>query len=140
MTTVTRIVPAFLALLAASVFADARAASAQAAPLPVAEAQAFLGNWALALDAQGQAFTINVDIKDVGGNVAADVSSDMSPSAQAQSVAKSGANLVISFAMDAQGQQVPVVITLTPNADALNASVDFAGGMFVMAGKGSRRQ
>ncbi len=139
MTTAIRTLPALLALLAASAFADVRAAAAQAAPLPVAEAQAFLGNWALALDAQGQAFPLNVDIKDVGGNVAADVSSDMTPSAQAQSISKSGERLLISFSMDAQGQQVPVVITLTPEAEALNASVDFAGGMFVMAGKGSRR-
>jgi invasion protein IalB len=139
MNTVTRIVPALVVLFVIAAFAGVSAASAQAASLPVAQAQTFLGDWAVALDAQGQSFTLTVDIKDVEGNVAADVGSDMSPTTRAQSVSRTGENLVVSFSMDAQGQQIPVVITLTPDGDALNASVDFAGGMFVATGKGTRR-
>jgi hypothetical protein len=116
-------------------------ASAQDAPaVRAADAQAFLGSWAVALDAQGQTLTMNVNIQDAEGNVAAEVSSDMAPEVvKAERISKAGDNLVLRFSMAAQGQQFPMVMTLTPEAEALNASVDFADGMFVTTGKGTKR-
>ena len=134
-------------LLALSVLAlpgtawDAQTASAQtSAPVPAADAQAFLGDWALAIDAQGQTFTMDLGIEDSGGNVAAEVSSEMGPQpVKAERISKSGENLVLAFSIDAQGQVVPMVLTLTTTADGLNANVDFAAGMFVTTGKGTRK-
>ena len=136
-----RLLVAFFALAVAGTSLGVISASAQdAAPVPVADAQAFMGKWAVALDAQGQTFTMNVDIQDAEGSVAAEVTSDMAPEAvKAEKVAKSGENLVLTFSIDAQGQVVPMVMTLTPASDGLNADVDFADGMFVTTGKGTKQ-
>jgi hypothetical protein len=136
-----RILLALFGLAAAGTSLGTVTASAQdAAPVPVADAQAFLGKWAVALDAQGQVFTMNVNIQDSEGNVAAEVTSDMAPEAvKAEKVAKAGENLVLTFSIDAQGQIVPMVMTLTPATDGLDANVDFAAGMFVTTGKGTKQ-
>jgi hypothetical protein len=110
--------------------------SAQA--VPAADAQPFLGSWAVTIDAQGQSFTMDVDIQDAQGNVAAEVSSELG-STQVEKISRTGENLVLSYNMSAQGQQFPVVMTLTPAGEELNANLDFADGMFQTTGKGTRK-
>ena len=114
------------------------AARVEAQSVPVAEAQAFMGAWTLAVDAQGQAFEMGLAITDEGGNVAAEVSSELGAQKISQ-ITKNADKLVLSYSMDAQGQQIPIVITLTPTAAGLDAALDFAGGMFQAAGKGTKR-
>jgi hypothetical protein len=108
--------------------------------VPTAEAQAFLGNWAVALDVDGQAFTMNLAIQDANGNLAAEVNSPLrTEPAKVNNIAKSEGNLVLSYSMDAQGQAIPVVLTLTPDGPALNAKIDLAGGMMVANGRGTKQ-
>jgi hypothetical protein len=136
----SRIVPVLLGLFMVGATTGATTGAAQETSVSVADAQAFLGSWAVALDAQGQTFVMDLNITDADGNVAAEVSNEMMPAAtKAQRISKNGENLVIAFSMEAEGQQFPVVMTLTPEADALNASVDFAGGAFVSTGKGTKK-
>jgi hypothetical protein len=106
--------------------------------IPAADAQAFLGIWAVAIDAQGQTFTMDVAIEELQGNVAAEISSELGTS-QVQRISKTGENLVLSYSIDVQGQQVPVVMTLTTAAEGLNANIDFADGMYETTGKGTRK-
>jgi invasion protein IalB len=139
MTRLIRTFSALVAVVAATAAFGAPAAEAQET-IPAAQAQGFLGAWAVAMDAQGQSFVMNVDIKDADGNVAAELTSDQMPgTTTASRVARDGDNLVLTFTIDAQGMVVPMVMRLTPEGDALNANVDFADGMFVAAGKGTKR-
>jgi invasion protein IalB len=134
-----RTIPVLLALAAAGIAFETTALDAQAA-VPAAEAQPFLGAWSISIDAEGQTFVMNLDIQDDEGNVAAEVTNEMMPGAtRASRVAKSGDNLVLTFTIDAQGMVVPMVMTLKSEGEALNADVDFADGMFVTAGKATKR-
>ncbi len=140
MAIVSRVASVFLALFVVAATGGVSTGAAQATSISVTEAQAFMGSWAIALDAQGQAFVMNLDLTNADGNVAAEINNEMMPGAtKASRIEKNGANLVLNFSMEAEGQQFPVVMTLTPADDALNASVDFAGGMFVAAGKGTKK-
>lgn len=108
--------------------------------IPSSEAQPFLGTWSVALDANGQAFTMDVTIQDVEGNVAAEVGSPMGGAAsKVGRIAKNEGKLVLSYSMNAEGQEFPVVMTLTPEGAEMNAVVDFAEGMFVANGRGTKQ-
>lgn len=136
----TRLLRTLPVLLAVAGVAFAVPAVQAQETIPAAEAQAFLGAWSVALDAQGQAFVMNLDIRDADGDVAAEVSNDMMPGASpASRISKSGNDLVLTFTIDAQGMTVPMVMTLKPAGDAFDANVDFADGMFVAAGKTTKR-
>lgn len=138
MSSLSRVIAACF-VFATGAIATAGTAEAQDASVTAAEARAFLGEWSLSLDAQGQTFVMDLDIADEGGAVTAEVSAPMAPVTKAESVSKSGDKLVLAFAVAAEGQQFPIVVTLTPVADALEAAVDVAGGMFMTTGKGTRR-
>jgi hypothetical protein len=140
MASFARTLVALLALAVTGALFGAVTASAQDATVRAADAQPFIGDWRLAVDAQGQMLTMDLSIQDAQGNVAAEVNNDMLPGAvKADRVSKSGDNLVLSFTIDAQGQVFPMTMTLTPASDGLNASIDVAGGMFITSGKGTRK-
>lgn len=126
------------ALVAAALAVGLAGVSRTEAQVPVADAQAFIGGWTLAVDAQGQAFQMGLNITNEGGNVAAEVNSELG-SQKVSQISKNADKLVLAYSMDAQGQQIPIVITLTPTAAGLDAALDFAGGMFTAAGKGTKR-
>ena len=130
----------FAACLALGLLAvSANVANAQAQnTIPVSEAQPFMGAWTIAVDAQGMTFNMDLDVTDEGGNVAAQVSSEMGTT-KVTRISKSADKLVLGFSMDAQGQMIPVVITLSPTAAGFDAELDFAGGMFMASGKGTKR-
>lgn len=106
--------------------------------LAASEAQAFLGSWSVAINAEGQTFVMDVAIEDEQGSVAAEVASELGTS-RVERVSRSGENLVLRYSFNYQGQAVPVTMTLAPAADGLNANVDFADGMYVTTGKGTRK-
>ena len=134
-----RFVPALFALFVVAIAAPGTAA-AQSAPVRAADAQAFLGEWAVEIDAQGQAVVFELDIIDENGNVVAEVNDPMNGGAiRIDRVSKSGDNLVLSYNLDAQGQQFPISVTLAPAADALDARIDVASGMFTSTAKATRR-
>lgn len=140
MTKLLRTIPAAFALVFAIVGVSTASAQAEPATISASDAQAFMGAWAVEIDAQGQLFVMNLDVKTEDGNVAAELTNEMMPGVtKAEKVARSGDDLVLSFTIDAQGQIVPMVMTLTPAGEELDAEVDFAGGMFFANGKGKKR-
>jgi len=54
-------------------------------------------------------------------------------------ISLSGANLVLKYEIDAQGQVAPVALTLVPAGAGVTATMDFADGMFVMDGTGAKK-
>ncbi len=53
-------------------------------------------------------------------------------------VTRSGEGLVLNYDLDAQGQLVPVSLTLTPNGEDLAAVFDIGGGAFSASGTARR--
>jgi hypothetical protein len=116
-------------------------ASIAEAQLTPADAGAFMGNWTLSLNSPQGAFEQNMVLKDEGGKVVAELSSQMAPEVQkVTDVSKKGADLVLKFAGNFQGNPFDAVITLTPEgADKCKVLFDINGGQFSMDGTGAKK-
>jgi len=128
----------FVAATFALLLALASVSSANAQTIPVAEAQTFLGSWVLALEAQGQAVAMDLNITDDAGNVAAEVVSPMGAQ-KISKIARNEAKLLLSATMDLQGQAIPISILLTPTDAGVDVEMNVAEGMFVAQGKGTKK-
>jgi carbohydrate-selective porin OprB len=126
--------------LAAFVLAAALplAASAQSS-LDTSQAQAFLGSWSASFESPQGELVLDVVITDRSGKVAASIGAEIMGGMQdVTNISRSGDNLVLRYEIDAQGQMAPVALTLAPDGAALNATMDFADGMFVMEGRATK--
>jgi hypothetical protein len=106
-------------------------------PLPASEAQAFLGNWNVALQTDMGPVDFGIHIRDVDGNVIADASSPQGTETVSD-ISREEASLVLRYSLNADGQVFPVSITLLPDGDVLRASLNVGGGMFTATGTGTR--
>jgi hypothetical protein len=115
------------------------AAAAQLAP---ADAANFMGNWTVTLDTPQGSFDQSVVIKDEGGKVVAEMSSQMAPETQkVTDVTKKGEDLILKFAGNFQGNPFDATITMTPDGDDKCKLVfDVNGGQFSMNGAGTRKK
>jgi hypothetical protein len=116
----------------------AAVAEAQLAP---ADAGTFMGTWTLALESPQGPFEQNVVLKDEGGKVVAEISNQMQPDVQkVTDVTKNGADLVMKFAGNFQGNPFDAVITMVPDGDGkAKVTFDVNAGMFTMAGTGTKK-
>jgi hypothetical protein len=114
------------------------AASAQAG-LDSSQAQGFLGTWSVSFDSPQGAFVMDIAIVDSSGKVTATVSNDMMGTQDVTDISRADANLVLRYEMDVQGQTAPIALTLMPAGDGVTATMDFADGMYVMDGTGSKK-
>jgi hypothetical protein len=113
------------------------AVSAQS-QLDTSAATAFLGSWSLSFDSPQGAFVMELEVSDSSGKIAASVGSEMmgAGSQEVGDVSMAGGSLVLRYELDAQGQMVPVALTVAPDGAA---SMDFADGMFTMPGRGTKQ-
>jgi hypothetical protein len=113
--------------------------SAQA--LTAADAGAFMGSWTLALDSPQGNFEQNLVLKEEAGKVVAEISNQMQPEVQkVTDVSKKGADLVLKFAGNFQGNPFDAAITMTPDGtDKVKVSFDINGGQFTMNGTGTKK-
>ena len=82
---------------------------------------------------------MGLEITDSSGKVAASVGADVLGGMQdVTDISLTGANLVLRYQIDVQGQSAPVALTLVPDGAVLDVSMDFADGMFVMVGRGTK--
>ncbi len=114
------------------------AAFAQLAP---SDAGSFMGNWVLTLDSPQGAMEQSVVLKDEGGKVVAEMSSQIQPETQkVTDVTKDKDNLVLKFAGNFQGNPFDAVITMTPDGtDKVKVLFDVNGGQFSMSGTGVKK-
>jgi hypothetical protein len=112
-----------------------------AAQIAPADAGAFMGSWSLTLDSPQGPFEQSMVLKDEGGKVVAELSNQMQPDVQkVTDVSKNGADLVLKFAGNFQGNPFDAVITLTPDgADKAKVTFDVNGGQFTMSGTGAKK-
>ncbi len=99
-----------------------------------------MGVWTLTLESPQGPFEQSMTLKDEGGKVVAELTSQMQPEAQkVTDVSKEKGDLVLKFAGNFQGNPFDAVITLTPDgADKAKVLFDINGGQFSMSGTGAR--
>lgn len=113
-------------------------AEAQLAP---GDAGNFMGSWTLALDTPQGNFEQSMVLKDEGGKVVAEMTSQMAPDTQkVTDVSKKGDDLILKFQGNFQGNPFDAVITLTPDGtDKCKVTFDVNAGMFTMNGTGTKK-
>jgi hypothetical protein len=128
---------ATLALVAVLTAPDAASAQSQ---LDTSEAQAFLGSWVVQFTSDMGPFAMNVDIRDMGGKVAATLNqADMGMQQEVTDIVKSGESLVLNFEGDFQGQAFTAALSFEPPAGNESAVwFDINAGQFGMGGTGTR--
>lgn len=127
-------------LVMAACVATPIAASAQSA-LATADAAAFVGKWTIALESPQGAFEQELNVKDEGGKVVAEITNQMQTTPQTISdISKTGADLVLKFAGDFQGTPFAAKITMTLDGDNKAKVVfDVMDGQFTMEGTGTKK-
>lgn len=127
-----------LALCAALVAAVASPASAQS-QLDTSQAQAFLGNWTVPLVTDMGAMTMELNIVDQGGKVAAAFgSADLGGMQDVTDITRAGESLQMNFFVDAQGQSIDIALVLTREGEELNVDLAAMGGSFTANAKATR--
>ncbi len=134
----TSILARRLALCAALVAAVASPASAQS-QLDSSQAQAFLGNWMVPLVTDMGAMTMELNIVDQGGKVAATFGApDMGMVSDVTDITRAGEALQMNFFVDAQGQSIDIALVLTRVGEELNVDLSAMGGSFTANAKATR--
>ncbi|MGE0159323.1 MAG: hypothetical protein AB7T31_07900 [Gemmatimonadales bacterium] len=126
-----------LALLAATAVPSTVSAQSQ---LATSEARTFIGSWVLSFSSDMGPFSMNVEIRDMGGKVAATLNqADMGMQQEVTDIAKSGESLVLSFDGDFQGQAFSAAISIEPPTGNESAAYfDINQGQFGMAGTATK--
>jgi hypothetical protein len=106
--------------------------------LDTSEAQAFVGNWDLAITSEMGPFNIDLEIADRGGKVAAILGTPDMGSQEVTDVTRQGEDLLLRYQFNQQGQIIPISLTLTPAGEALGAAVNVGDGMFTATGTATR--
>lgn len=132
--------PSMLAV-ASVVFVLAAAAPARAQLTP-ADAGDFMGAWTLVVDSPQGPFEQELMLKDEEGKVVAVITSQIQPDGQRiTDVAKVGADLVLKFSGNFQGNAFEAVITVTPTeVGKATVNFDVNSGQFVMSGSGTKKK
>ena len=109
--------------------------------LTAAGAGAFMGSWSLMLDSPQGAFEQTLVLKEEGGKVVGEITSQMQPEVQkVTDVTKDKDNLVLKFAGNFQGNPFDAAITMTPDGtDKVKVTFDVNGGQFTMNGTGTKK-
>jgi hypothetical protein len=115
------------------------ASAVQPPALSVAEAAPFMGDWVVVAKGDYGENAFAVSVKTVADKVTLTISSDTMPEQIVTALARRDTSLVASYQITYEGNPVPVVLTLTPAAEGLDAAFDYAGGAYVAYGKGKKK-
>lgn len=102
----------------------------------------FMGTWALELSSPLGSLPLNLTIRDEAGKVAGELRADLLRPADPalKDITKSGDDLIVKYAGDAQGVSVPVALILTlDGSDKLRVKCDIMDGQFMMDGTGTKK-
>jgi hypothetical protein len=102
-------------------------------------AVAFLGDWTLSLEGPNGAAAMDVSLKNDGGKIAGELSSEIQASQKFSEIIRQGTGLVMRYNFDYQGNAIDAEVSLTPAGGKMNAKASFAGGAFVMDGTAARK-
>src|SRR5690606_13003625 len=109
---------------------------AQATP---AHARPFLGDWTINAESPMGPATLHLSVMDEGGVVRARMKGGQQGESSISDVRAQAQSLVLRYTFDYQGQPIPTVVVLTPQADStLGADFSMMDGQFEMKGVGRR--
>ena len=103
-----------------------------------------MGEWNIAFQSDFGPIAFPLALTDQGGKVSAMVGlpdfdgSGPGAPVEVTDLSRSGEGLVLNYEFDAQGNLVPVTLTLTPDGEGLAAVFDLADGAFTLSGTGTR--
>jgi hypothetical protein len=106
--------------------------------LDAAQAQEFMGHWLVTFEADQGSLLVELDLKDVEGKVAVEVTTIQLGTQKVTDVTRSEDTLLLQFEADAQGQLIPVKVEITPQGEELAVLLDIADGQFLADGVGAR--
>jgi hypothetical protein len=131
-----------LSIAGFAVFLLLAATSTASAQLKAADAGDFMGAWTLVLDSPQGPFEQDLTLKEEDGAVVAVMTSQLQPEGQRiTDVAKVGADLVLKFAGNYQGNAFDAKVTVTPTeAGKATVSFDVNSGQFMMSGSGTKKK
>lgn len=125
--------------VAASVGVGAAQAPAAVPGITPAEAAPFMGDWVVVSKGDYGESTFAVSVKNAADAVTLEISSDQMPMLVVSNLSRQEASLVASYEITYEGNQVPVVLTLTPSKEGVDAVFDYANGAYVAYGKGTKK-
>jgi hypothetical protein len=104
-----------------------------------ADAQAFMGTWAINVDTPGGPTTVDLTVTEEAGEVTAEIGGGTTgnPMGGVNEMTKNGSSLVLKYEANAQGAVTPITLTLEADGDELAANFDVGGQ--VLPGKGTRK-
>lgn len=109
-------------------------------PLPVAEAEGFLGEWVVTIQGPAGPIEQELSITNVDGAVVAEVSIDGMDEPQIVTrIVKQDNALALDYDLVAFGQTLPVSTTLALDGEMLTVVIEVAGGQFSLEGSGVRK-
>ena len=105
-----------------------------------ADAQSFMGTWAINVDTPGGPISVNLTVKEVAGEVTAEIGggSTGGPMSAVSEITKNGSSLMMQYEADVpQAGLTSITLTIEAEGDTLTASFDVAGQ--VLPGTGTRK-
>ncbi|MFO7303675.1 MAG: hypothetical protein DIU54_014790 [Acidobacteriota bacterium] len=123
-------------LLLTAAPALAQSPTSEPAPATEADVKAILGDWTITGESGMGPFAVWLTMAVEEGKPTGTISSEIQAPTVITDITKRGETLVLAYSFDFEGNAIPAVLTLTPNAEKLDAYFSFADGAFEMAGVG----
>jgi hypothetical protein len=121
--------------------AQTQTAATAAAPLTVAQLAPFLGDWTLDMQGPNGPAAFTLSVRSEADKPAADITSDQMPKQPISDFSMSEKSLVLGYSFNYEGNPVSAVIYLTPDEKGeTRATIDFAGGAYVMNGTAKKKE
>jgi hypothetical protein len=137
MSRIGAVMTVFVLMLAGSGVASAQTPAAPA--LTAKDVTTFVGDWVVTSKGEYGESTFAVAVKTADDKVTMEISSDQMPMMVVSDLAKQKESLVAYYSITYEGNPVPVVLTLTPAGEGLDAAFDYASGAYVAYGKGTKK-
>jgi hypothetical protein len=105
-----------------------------------ADAEAFMGTWAISVDTPAGPTTVDLTVTEEGGEVSAEIGGGTTgnPMGEVNEITKNGSSLVVKYEANVQGAVTPITLTVEADGDTLAANFDVGGGQ-LLPGTGSRK-
>jgi hypothetical protein len=130
----------FRRAIAIAAFALLPLAAAAQSPLTPADAGDFMGVWTMSMEGPQGPFEQELTLSDKDGKVAGEMVNAVVGTQAISDITKSGANLVLKYQGNFQGNPFDATITLTPDGfEKAKVQFDVNNGMFTMNGSATKK-
>jgi hypothetical protein len=100
----------------------------------------YMGIWTMTMEGPQGAFEQELDLKDKDGKVVGELTNAMTPPQTITDISKSGADLVMKYEGNYQGNPYSAILTMTPDgSNKAKVTFDVNSGMFTMSGSASKK-